>query len=213
MENLKSIAGFLTIISGIVCTVSILICLIKMLTTEDSSTYKSKIKNSLIALVLISSICVFINVFGNYFNTSEMGIGKTNKEIGMLGDSSLVSDKDIQEREIVVINNIKYVVTDRNVKLHKRTGDGKILQGVGTPPNDQYLGEYDILRLYSESQDFYKGYFAEKKFYRKHTDELESKYNQNKSNVKAYCTFNKSIDTSDNAGSLISPDGSNIDSN
>lgn len=222
MENLKAVAGFLMMLSGILCALSILISLLRMFTTEEGENYKIKIKNSIVAFTLVSSICVFINLFSGYFDTAEMGIGTTDKEIGMLGDSAVISDKDVDEREIIIINNIKYVVTDRNVNIAKNNDTGEITfidplrdSGIKTffniVINEKVEGTYDVLRLYSESQDFYKGYFATVRFYRKHTDELENKYNQNKSNINAYCTFNNSTDTSDNAGSLISSNGSNID--
>ena len=54
MEYAKEIVGFLQWIAGILCVLSILISIFKMVIEEDNrGTYQIRIKHSLIAIVLL----------------------------------------------------------------------------------------------------------------------------------------------------------------
>ena len=125
MEYAKEIVGFLQWIAGILCVVSILVSIFKMVTEEDSrGTYIIRIKHSLIALVLIFTINIIINLVPTYFANSNIGIGKIDKNNKALMISDSVEDKDSQKREIVYIAGQKCVVTDVNQELfYKKNGD------------------------------------------------------------------------------------------
>lgn len=80
MEYAKEIVGFLQWIAGISCVVSILISIFKIVTEEDTrGTYIIRIKHSLIALVLIFTISIIINLVPTYFTNANIGIGKIDK--------------------------------------------------------------------------------------------------------------------------------------
>ena len=158
MEYAKEIVGFLQWIAGISCVVSILVSIFKMVTEEDTrGIYIIRIKHSLIALVLIYTISIIINLVPTYFTNANIGIGKIDKNNKALMISDSVEDKDSQKREIVYISGQKCVVTDVNQELfYKKNGDDITFTPFPFMAKNTGI-KVDIIRKFSSSQGIFKG--------------------------------------------------------
>jgi len=83
-----------------------------------------------------------------------------------------IEDKDCQNRETVNIDGKRYVVTDTGITLYALAEDEYFLReetttsGVHLGFGKYKLKDCSILRLFSESQGTFKGYFADIKYYR-----------------------------------------------
>jgi len=119
-SEVLEVVGYLKWISGILCVVAILISLFKMVTEEDGSQYKVKIKHALVALVLILTVTGFVNLIPSYFSTADIGIGAVPAEAGniiQIGGSTSLSVKDKDGRELLMIDGIKCVVYKEDQEL------------------------------------------------------------------------------------------------
>lgn len=79
-----------------------------------------------------------------------------------------IVDKDCQGRETINIDGKWYVVTGTNEKLGALTGDSKlsVVTNFGLYSSDKVVEGVSVLRKFSECQGFFKGYYAEKCYYR-----------------------------------------------
>lgn len=135
-SNLQAILDFLYALGIITCVMSILISLFKGLMNSDEFPAQiKKIKNSLIAVVLIITISTtFSLIQGYYFNNgvaytdnTYFGIGKLPSNTGLefINDNTSLNDNDKEGREVVIIDGEKYVVTSGDKKLYgKKHDDG-----------------------------------------------------------------------------------------
>lgn len=144
--------------------VTFLVFMIKMAIEPDSKAKYIKLaKNTIIASILITLALTFIEIPKDYFGESVQIADEG------LGDPTFakIEDKDAQNREIVTINGRRYVVTDSGKTLSS-TGwaDGKLRQAVGLYGNSTTVENVSFLRLFSDCQDFFKGYYASIDYYR-----------------------------------------------
>lgn len=131
---------------------------------DNKSRYIKLAKNTIIASVLITLSLTLLEIPKDYFG-SPIGIAdETTSDITF----AKIEDKDCQGREVVNIDGKRYVVTDTGMKLGALT-DNDSLDNVST------MGFYDtgkvvenvsFLRLFSECQGTFKGYFADISYYR-----------------------------------------------
>lgn len=130
MSTITNITEWLIGIAGIFCAFSIVMSAIKIMTGDEgeSKQYLKRIKNSIIAIILILSVFTIKSlVVDNYFSpsSSEFGIGNFNNiEIGIVG--SVVTDNgnsDKQKRQMIAVDGQLYVRTDSNKNI---TLDGKL---------------------------------------------------------------------------------------
>lgn len=211
MANLKDVAQYLIILSGIACTMSILISLVKLLlNSDDSPIYYKRIKNSLIALILILTIVNIVNLTQKYFSSafqgSDFGIGKINPniEVATIDDTFKDNSKDVDGREVVFINNYKFVVV-RTKSMYISEWKGYFYVGtLGTfeSRNGYYLTNIlvDELVPFADAQGFWKGTQSEIKALRLHKVEYESNTNKNPDD------YTKPFDSkgnSNNVGKLV----------
>lgn len=217
MTNLKDIVSYLIFFSGIACTMSIFISLIKLLlNSEESPVYIKRIKNSLIALVLVLTIVNIVNVTQRYFSSissdGDFGIGKlpSDVEIATIDDTFKDSSKDKDGREVVFINGYKFIVINTRPLYISEYNNGFTL---GTLNNSQIITGYvldnnlhltniyvDELVSYIDGQGFWSGLKSDIKVLRVHKDE----YNNNKN--KDVDEYTKPFDergNSANAGKLV----------
>lgn len=216
MANLKDIVSFLMIFSGIICAVSIFISLTKiLLNSDDSIVYVKRIKNSLVALVLVLTIVNIVNVTQRYFSSvsdSDFGIGKIspNIEIATIDDTFKDSSKDKDGREVVFINNYKFVVMNTKQVYISEWNNGF---QVGTLSNKQIISGYaldnnlyltniyvDELTSFIDGQGFWGGRTSDIKALRVHLDEYDSNKDRE---VDEYTKPFDEKGNSKNAGVLI----------
>lgn len=145
MQDAKDLARFLQIVSGIFGAGALLLCLFKMITNGDEAqSYIKKIKNILIALILILSVTTIINIIPSYINPNSnsnfMSIGKSPTEVKQILATTTYSDKDSKGRKIVMIGGTKCVVTNGDgvslyYKVDKDDDGNKFISKIGYKTN------------------------------------------------------------------------------
>ena len=135
---------------------------------DNKGKYIKLTKHLIIATILITSSLTIVNIPKYYFGTTvEITDGKLSD---MTFDK--IEDKDCQNRETINIDGKRYVVTDEGVTLCAVDEEGRFSISTTTPAGiETGFGKYklkncSILRLFSESQGTFKGFFADVKYYR-----------------------------------------------
>lgn len=165
METLKEIINTLKIIGISMAGITFVVFMIKIATEpEMKSKYLKLTKHLLMATILITVSLSLVEIPKHYYGSSVTIVD--NKEAEATIEE--LKDKDCQGRETINIDGKWYVVTDTGMKLGALT-EGDSLDNVTT------MGLYDtakvvenvsFLRLFSESQGTFKGYFADVIYYR-----------------------------------------------
>lgn len=142
-------------LAGITCLLMMSVAFVKMLTgdEQDRNIYIRRIKNGIIALILILSIVIIVRLVGKYF--------PVNKNYSNIGDFSDISVSMIQgvsnvvneTRQMVSIDGIIYVRTKQETKFDLESGFGW---------KDIIVDEY---KLYSEASGTTQGAFADVQYY------------------------------------------------
>lgn len=133
-NNLKAILDFMYALGIITCVMSILISLFKgLINTDEMPSQLKKIKNSLIAVVLILTLTTTMSVMQSYFfnngvsytDDTYFGVGKLppDANLDLIDDNTSLNDNDKLGREVVIINGEKYVVTSRDKQLYGKKND------------------------------------------------------------------------------------------
>lgn len=165
METLKEIINTLKIIGISMAGITFVVFMIKIATEpEMKSKYLKLTKHLLMATILITVSLSLVEIPKHYYGDVVSIVD--NKETQATIEE--LKDKDCQGRETINIDGKWYVVTDTGMKLGALT-EGDSLDNVTT------MGLYDtakvvenvsFLRLFSESQGTFKGYFADVIYYR-----------------------------------------------
>lgn len=165
METLKEIINILKIIGISLAGVAFIMLMIKTATDpEYKSKYLKLTKHLLMATILIT-VSVSLVEIPKYYYGDQVSIIDNKQSKTTIAE---LKDKDCQGRETINIDGKWYVVTDTGKKLGALT-DGDSLDNVST------IGFYDtgkvvenvsFLRLFSECQGTFKGYFADIIYYR-----------------------------------------------
>lgn len=165
METLKEIINTLKIIGISMAGITFVVFMIKIATEpEMKSKYFKLTKHLLMATILITVSLSLVEIPKHYYGDVVSIVD--NKETQATIEE--LKDKDCQGRETINIDGKWYVVTDTGMKLGALT-EGDSLDNVTT------MGLYDtakvvenvsFLRLFSESQGTFKGYFADIIYYR-----------------------------------------------
>lgn len=120
METIYYIINFLGIIAGLACTAMICISVFKIMTGEEHeySKYKTRIKNGLIALILIISISTIKDIVLKYFpyQQSPYAIGDFSSIQISLSDGALTDKyEDVKGRQVIRVDGNYYVNTGEKV--------------------------------------------------------------------------------------------------
>lgn len=154
--NIVNVMGW---IAGLACAGMIVMSIIKIATGDESDAklYLRRIKNGIIAFVLIFSITSVTRlIINSYIGTSEATIGDFGDHAIAIGkaDSNIRDTaKDLQNRQIINYNGQKLVRTDVDYELKKGNFFHKIKIKV------------DIYRDFNDSQGATKGWSSEKLYY------------------------------------------------
>lgn len=165
METLKEIINYTKIIGISMAGVTFVVFMIKIATEpEMKAKYLKLIKHLLIATILITVSLSLVEIPKNYYGSSIKIVDDKQVKTTI----AELKDKDCQGREAINIDGKWYVVTDTGMKIGALT-EGDSLDNVTT------IGFYDtgkvienvsFLRLFSECQGTFKGYFADIVYYR-----------------------------------------------
>ena len=167
MEMLKKIIGVLKIISISIAGIGFAILMIRIaVEPEYKSKYIKYTKHLLIAIVLITVSLSLVEIPKHYYG-SKIEIVDDTKSTTTIAE---LLDKDCQGRETINVDGKWYVVTDTDWTLYNYYGQTNTV-----PMSKAYstnvlstkaLENVDVLRLYSECQGTFKGYFADIAYYR-----------------------------------------------
>lgn len=116
METIYYITNFLGILAGIACVAMITVAVFKIMTSDETEykKYQVRIKNGLIALILIVCISTVKNTVLNYFPyvQSSEAIGDFSSIQISLTDGALTDKyEDVEGRSVIRVDGNYYVNT------------------------------------------------------------------------------------------------------
>lgn len=129
---------------------------------DNKVKYAKLAKNTIIASILITLSLTLLQLPKDFFGTP---IGIADEGIGDITFAK-IEDKDCQEREIVNIDGKRYVVTDTNKKIVALTDSEALHEAFGVYSNGKIIENVCYLRPFNDCQGFWKGYYADIKYYR-----------------------------------------------
>lgn len=165
METLKEIIKMLIILSISIASITFIIFMVKIvIEPEEKRKYIRQTKNLIIAVVLIT-VSLSLTQIPTYYYGSVIEIVSNETSETTIGE---LKDIDVQGRETVNIDGKWYVVTDTNKTIGALTANDTLdnISSVGVYDTGKVIENISFLRLFSESQGTFKGYFAEIKYYR-----------------------------------------------
>ena len=169
MEILKELINTLKIVGISIAGITFIVFMIKIATEPESkSKYLKLTKHLLIATILITVSLSIADIPKHYYG-SRIEIVDNIQSATTIAD---LKDKDCQNRETVNIDGKWYVVTDTGWNIESLSKDTFFAKKYKTLAGYEYtMGEYElenvsVLRLFSECQGTFKGYFADISYYR-----------------------------------------------
>lgn len=163
-SNLQAILDFLYAFGIVCCVMSIFIVLFKGLVNNDEmQSYIKKIKNSIIAMVLIITTSTIFSLFQGYYfdngiSDDTFGIGKIPDDatLDIINDDTTLNDNDKLGREVVIINGEKYVVTSRDKELYGKKKDDNSWEFINSWSYgyEKMNVRVDALKYFSDCQGF-----------------------------------------------------------
>lgn len=169
METLKEIINTLKIIGISMAGITFIVFMIKIATEpEMKSKYLKLTKHLLMATILITVSLSLVELPKHYYGSSITIVDNEKSETTI----AELKDKDCQGRETINIDGKWYVVTDSGWTLQALMKDGFLTKKTYNLLGQPYITtQYEIenvavLRLFSECQGTFKGYFADYAYYR-----------------------------------------------
>lgn len=161
MLTLKAIINALKIIGISIAGISFIVFMIKIaIEPEYKQKYIKYTKHLLIATVFITISLSLVELPKNYYgSTIEIVDEETSKTT-----IAELKDADCQGRETINIEGKWYVVTDSKQNINALEENGVFIRG--TAKTNYSIDNVSFLRLFSECQGTFKGYFADVKYYR-----------------------------------------------
>lgn len=165
METLSDIINKLKIIGISIAGVTFIILMIKIAIEPEMKAKCIKLtKHLLIATVLITISLTLVDIPKNYYGDKIVIVDEEETKSTV----EELKDKDCQGRETVNIDGKWYVVTDSGKKIAGLTDNDSLddVSIVGVYSEGKVVENVSFLRLFSESQGTFKGFFADIKYYR-----------------------------------------------
>lgn len=168
MGTLKEIIDTLKIIGISVAGIRFVVFMIKIATEPEMKAKYLKLTKHLLMATILITVSLSLVEIPKYYYGSKIAIVDNEQSATTIEE---LKDKDCQGRETVNVDGKWYVVTDNNWTLYNYYG----LKDSISPMSKSYalniystvaLENVDVLRLFSESQGTFKGYFAEIEYYR-----------------------------------------------
>lgn len=165
MTTLKDIISALKIIGISLAGVTFIMLMIKTATDpEYKSKYLKLTKHLLMATILIT-VSVSLVEIPKYYYGSQVSIIDNKQSQTTIAE---LKDKDSQGRETINIDGKWYVVTDTGMKIGALTDNDSLdnVTTIGFYDTGKVVENVSFLRLFSECQGTFKGYFADIVYYR-----------------------------------------------
>lgn len=169
METLKEIISALKVIGISIAGITLVIFMIKIaVEPEMKSKYLKLTKHLLLATILVTISFSLVEIPKYYYGSTVTIVDNKESETTI----AELKDKDCQGRETINIDGKWYVVTDTGWTLQAVMKQDRLMKKQYTILGKPYLTtQYEIenisvLRLFSECQGTFKGYFADIIYYR-----------------------------------------------
>lgn len=165
METLKSIVNVLEIIGISIAGITFIVFMIKIaIEPECKEKYIKYTKHLLMATVFITLSLSLVDIPKHYYGDSMQIVDSQVSETTI----AELKDKDCQGRETINIDGKWYVVTDTNMKIAGLTDNDTLdnVTTIGFYSSGKVVENVSFLRLFSECQGTFKGYFADIVYYR-----------------------------------------------
>lgn len=165
METLKSIVNVLEIIGISIAGITFIVFMIKIaIEPEYKEKYIKYTKHLLMATVFITLSLSLVDIPKHYYGDSMQIVDSQVSETTI----AELKDKDCQGRETINIDGKWYVVTDTNMKIAGLTDNDTLdnVTTIGFYSSGKVVENVSFLRLFSECQGTFKGYFADIVYYR-----------------------------------------------
>ena len=191
MKTLKTIISSLKILGISIAVITFIVLMIKIaIEPEMKAKYIKLTKHLLIATVLITVSLSIAEIPQHYYGSKIEIIDNIESEMTI----AELKDKDCQGRETINIDGKWYVVTDSNKTIGALTENDSLdnVSTFGIYSTGKVVENVSFLRLFSECQGTFKGYFADIKYYRDQDGFIFSKdctYSQYKTLKKEFNPF------------------------
>lgn len=165
METLKSIVNVLEIIGISIAGITFIVFMIKIaIEPEYKEKYIKYTKHLLMATVFITLSLSLVDIPKHCYGDSMQIVDSQVSETTI----AELKDKDCQGRETINIDGKWYVVTDTNMKIAGLTDNDTLdnVTTIGFYSSGKVVENVSFLRLFSECQGTFKGYFADIVYYR-----------------------------------------------
>lgn len=169
METLKEIINTLKIIGISLASVTFILFMIKIaIEPEYKAKYLKLTKHLLMAVIFITVSVSLVEIPKHYYGSKVEIVGEEQSETTI----AELKDKDCQGRETINIGGKWYVVTDTGWNIEALSENSILIQKPKSPSGYEFgMGKYeiedvDVLRLFSECQGTFKGFFADFAYYR-----------------------------------------------
>lgn len=165
MDTLKEIINVLKIIGISIAGVTFVALMVKIaVEPEMKSKYLKLTKHLLMATILITVSLSLVEIPKHYYGSTVSIVENKEAETTI----AELKDKDCQGRETINVDGKWYVVTDTGMKIGALTENDSLdnVTTVGFYDTGKVVENVSFLRLFSESQGTFKGYFADIVFYR-----------------------------------------------
>ena len=202
MDTLKEIINVLKIIGISIAGVSFVALMVKIaVEPEMKSKYLKLTKHLLMATILITVSLSLVEIPKHYYGSTVSIVENKEAETTI----AELKDKDCQGRETINVDGKWYVVTDTGMKIGALTENDSLdnVTTVGFYDTGKVVENVSFLRLFSESQGTFKGYFADIVFYRDQDGLIFSRdttYSQYQALKASEENFEKTNESKDNVG-------------
>ena len=202
MDTLKEIINVLKIIGISIAGVTFVALMVKIaVEPEMKSKYLKLTKHLLMATILITVSLSLVEIPKHYYGSTVSIVENKEAETTI----AELKDKDCQGRETINVDGKWYVVTDTGMKIGALTENDSLdnVTTVGFYDTGKVVENVSFLRLFSESQGTFKGYFADIVFYRDQDGLIFSRdttYSQYQALKASEENFEKTNESKDNVG-------------
>ena len=165
MDTLNNIINSLKIIGISIAGIAFVVLMVKIaVEPEVKGRYLKLTKHLLLATILITVSLTLVDIPKSYYG-DKIAIVDEKESKSTIEE---LKDKDCQGRETLNIDGKWYVVTDSGKKIAGLNDNDSLddVSIVGFYSTGKVVENVSFIRLFSESQGTFKGYFADVKYYR-----------------------------------------------
>ena len=165
METLREIINILKIVGISVAGITFVVFMIKIaISPEEKGRYIKYTKHLLVATILITISLSLVDIPKHYYGSVVEIVDNEVSETTI----AEIKDRDCQNRETIKLDGKWYVVTDNKRRITANSDNDEFYDVTPTlfVDEERLLENIEFIRLFSECQGTFKGYFAKVWYYR-----------------------------------------------